>query len=253
MMVTSATRSRLRGVSAALAICLALPAQGRVTVAQPELLSGPWEVADSSGIHGILAMISQTTNNGLTSETVQVRVYHRKEARGTSGWYVVSPLGEGGAQFDGRRLIVAGLTATFDPDGVRWTGEWIVEGRRRQVVLERPHPAKGVSPNSLCGDWEGSFEPSPAPSVRIHVAQSPDGALNAWMDTRQFITERYQSQLYGRSMEVISADPKNIVLQNEASHSQFLSRFTGVLSDDGNTITAQWNGRPAIWTFRRIP
>jgi hypothetical protein len=232
---------------------LALPAQGQVNVAQPELLSGPWEVADASGIHGILAMISQTKSNGLTSENVQVRVYHRKDARGTRGWYVVSPPRGGGGQFDGHRLIVAGLTATFDPDGVRWTGEWIVDGQRREVVLERPHPAKGVSPNSLCGDWEGLLEPPPAPSVRIHIAQSWDGALNAWMDTRQFLMERYQSQHYGRSMEVVSADPKNIVLQNEASNIQALSRFTGVLSDDGNTITAKWNSRPAVWTFRRIP
>jgi hypothetical protein len=240
-------------VSATLGICLALPAQGQVNVAQPELLSGPWEVADASGIHGILAMISQTKSNGRTSETVQVRVYHRKDARGTRGWYVVSPPRDGGGQFDGHRLTVAGLTATFDPDGERWTGEWIVDGQRREVVLERPHPAKGVSPNSLCGDWEGLLEPPPAPSVRIHIAQSWDGALNAWMDTRQFIMERYQSQHYGRSMEVISADPKNIILQNEASNVQALGRFSGVLSDDGNTITGKWSNRPAVWTFRRIP
>jgi hypothetical protein len=73
------------------------------------------------------------------------------------------------------------------------------------------------------------------------------------MDTRRVITERYQSQHYGKSMEVISSDPKNIVLQNEAANYQTLGRFTGVLSSDGNTITAQWNGRPAVWSFRRIP
>ena len=240
-------------MSATLAICLAVPAQGYVTVAQPELFSGPWEVADASGVHGIRVMISQTKSNGLTSETVQVRVYHRKVGRGTWRWYVVSPPRDGAAHFDGRRLIVAGLTATFDPDGVRWTGEWIVDGQRREVVLERPHPAKGVSPNSLCGDWEVLLEAPPAQSVRIHIAQSWDGALNAWMDTRRVLTERYESQRYGRSMEVISSNPKSIVLQNEAPTYQALGRFTGVLSGDGNIITGQWNGRSALRTLRRIP
>jgi hypothetical protein len=223
-----------------------------VPIAQPELLSGPWEVADALGVHGIFLMTSQIKTNGLASETVQVRVYHRKDARGTTESYVVSLPRDGAGQFDGHRLIVAGLRATFDPDGVRWTGEWIIEGQRRGVVLERPHPAKGVSPNSLCGDWEGLLKPPPASSVRIHIAQSSDGALNAWMDTHRVITERDQSQRYGRSMEVISSDPKKIVLQNQAPNTQTLGRFTGVLSSDGNTITAQWNGRPAVWTFRRI-
>jgi hypothetical protein len=249
---SGATKSTLLCVTATLAVCLTVPAHGQVTVAQPERSSGPWEVADASGVHGIFVMIDQTMSNGLTRETVQVRVYHRKDARGTRGWYVVSPPRDGG-RFDGRRLMVAGLTATFDPDRAGWTGEWVVDGQRRAVVLERPHPEKGVSLNSLCGDWEGLLELPPAPSVRIHIAQSWDGALNAWMDTRQVITERYQSQHYGRSMEVISAEPKSIVLQNEASTYQALFRFTGVLSSDGNTITGQWNGRPAAWTFRRIP
>jgi hypothetical protein len=74
--------------------------------------------------------------NGLTRETVQVQVYHRKDSHETKGWYVVSPPRDEAAQFDGRRLMVAGLTATFDPDTVRWTGEWVLDGDRRQVVFQ---------------------------------------------------------------------------------------------------------------------
>jgi hypothetical protein len=250
---SGATKSTLLCVTATLAICLAVPAHGQVSIARPELLSGPWEVANVSGVDGILVMIVQGRANGLTRETVQVRVYHRKDGRGTKGWYVVSPPRDAAAQFDGRRLVVAGLTATFDPDTVRWTGDWIVDGHRRQVVLQRPRPAKGVSLNGLCGDWEGLPEAPPAPSVRIHIVQSSDGALTAWMDWGVVITERTQSQHYGRSMEVASADPQSIVLQNEAANYQTLGRFTGVLSSDGNTMTGQWNGRSALRTFRRIP
>ena len=250
---SGATTSTLLCVTAALAICLADPAHGQLTIAPPELLSGRWEFADASGVHGILVMIHQGRAEGRTRETVQVAVYHRKDGRGTRGWYVVSPPRDGAAQFDGRRIVVAGLTATFDPDTLRWTGEWVLDGDRRQVVLQRPRPAKGVSLNSLCGVWEGLPEPAPAPSIRIHIAQSPDGTLTAWMDVGVVITEGTQSQRYGRSMEVISADPKSIVLQNEAANYQTLGRFTGVLSSDGKTITGRWNGRSTLRTFRRIP
>ena len=252
MTLGSGAISALLCVTATLAICSTVPAHGQVTVERPELLSGAWESASESGVDGILIMISQGTNDGRTRESIQVRVEHRKRDRGTRGWYVVAPPREGAGEFDGQRLMVAGLTATFDPDGVRWTGEWIIDGNKREVVLQRPHPPKGVVLNRLCGDWEGVLEPPPTPSVRIHIAQSGDGALTAWMDIRRFIMERYHSQLYGRSMEVVSADPKSIVLQNEAPTAQFLSRFTGVLSSDGNTITGQWDGRPALWTLRRI-
>ena len=252
MSSSGGTSSTLLCVMATLAICLTVPAHGQVTLARPELLSGPWEWATASGVDGILVMIDQQTANGVTRETVQVRVYHRKDGHETKRWYVASSPRDGAAQFDGRRLVVADLTATFDPDTVRWTGEWVLDGDRRQVVLQRPHPAKGVSPNSLCGVWEGLPEPAPAPSIRIHIVQSSDGALTAWMDSSVFITERTRSQHYGRSMEVVSADPKSIILQNEAPNYQALGRFTGFLSSDGNTITGQWNGHPAVRIFRRI-
>lgn len=249
---SGATRPTLRSATATLAICLTVPAHGQEIIARPEPLSGSWEIADTSGVHGILVMISQSTSDGLTRQTVQVRLYHRKDGRGTWQWYVVAPPRDGAGQFDGHRLIVAGLTATFDPETVRWIGEWVLDGHSRLVVLERPHPANVVPLNSLCGDWEASSERPPTQSIRIHIAQSVDGALTAWMDRDQVMTQRVQSHYYGRSMKVISLDPKSIILENEAPNSQFFGRFTGALSSDGNTIAAQWNGRPAPWIFRRI-
>ena len=245
-------KSTLLRVMAVLTVCLAGPAHGQVTVATPALLSGTWEVETASGIHGILMMVDQGRTSGRTRETVQVRVYHRKDGRGTGGWYVVSPSPDESAQFDGRRLVVAGLTATFDPDTLRWTGEWVLDGDRRHVVLQRPRPAKGALLNNLCGVWEVLTEPAPARSIRIHVVQSSDGVLTAWMDSGVVITDGTQSQHFGRSMAVVSADPKDIVLQNEAGTYQALGRFAGVLSSDEKTMTGRWNGRPPLWTFRRI-
>ncbi len=253
MSSSGATKSMLLCVPATLAICLSIPTYAQVTIARPELLSGRWEFAHASGVDGILVMIDQGRVTGLTRETVQVRVYHRKDGHETKRSYVVSPPRDGLAPFDGRRLLVAGLTATFDPDTVRWTGEWVLDGNTRGVVLQRPHPATGVSLNRLCGVWEGLPEPAPAPSIRIHIVQSSDGALTAWMDSGVVIREDTQSRHYGRSMEVVSADPKSIVLQNEAATYQTLGRFTGALSSDGNSITGQWSGRSTLRTFRRIP
>lgn len=199
-------------------------------------------------------MIDQGTTNGITRKTIQVRLYHRREGHETGGWYVVSPPRDVAVEFDGRLLDVSGLTATFDQDAARWTGEWVLDGQTRQVVLQRPHAAKGVSLNSLCGDWEGLPEATPAPSIRIHIVQSWDGALTAWMDSlRVVIAQRYESQRYGRSLKVISADPMSVILQNEAPNFQALGRFSGLLSHDGNTITGHWNGSSALRTLRRMP
>ena len=248
-----ATKSMPLGLATVLAICALVPMHGQVITDRPEQLSGRWELASASGVDGILVTISRGRTGGLMKETVQVRVYHRKDGYESGEGYAVFPPRYAAAQFDGHRLSAGGLTATFNSDPVGWTGEWVLDGEKRQVVLQRPHPAKGMPLHSLCGNWEELPDATSLLWIRIHVVQSWDGALTAWMDHGRFITEGYEDQRYGGSFKVISADPKSIILQNEASTFQTLSRFTGVLSNDGNTITGQWNGRSALRTLRRIP
>ena len=230
---------------------------GQAITTLPELLSGPWEVAGPSGVDGIFVMVNQGTTNKITRRTIQVQVYHRRDGHETAGWYVVSPAQDAAAEFDGKRLRVVGLTATFDQDAARWTGEWQLDGQRRKVVLERPRPETGVTLNPLCGDWEAlpnTTDGSSSTSIRMHIAQSTDGALTAWMDSATvIIAERFESQRHGRTLKVISAEPMNIILQNESPIFEQRGRFSGVLSDDGNSFTGNWNGRPAAReTFRRI-
>ena len=89
----------------------------------------------------------------ITSQSIVVRVYHREDGHETWGWY-----GDNGAVssiFDGARLRVVGLDATFHADTQRWSGTWLLDGETRDVVLERPRPAPGSTPHRLCGDWEG--------------------------------------------------------------------------------------------------
>jgi hypothetical protein len=255
---SGATRWPTLALAATLAVCFVVTTHGQAGTTRPELLSGPWELASPSGVDGIFVMISQGVDRSdhqqtIRGQTTQVRVYHRKDGHETWGWHVVSPPDDATVEFDGRRLRVVGLTATFDQDAARWTGRWLVDGQTREVVLERPHPAKGVTLNALCGDWEGLPDATrESVPTRLHIVQSSDGMLGAWMDFLGVI----QNQSYGKSFKVISADPMNVILQDDSSGTLTIYyRFSGVLSNDGNTITGNWDvpsGRPARQTFRRI-
>jgi len=206
-------------------------------------------------VDGIFVMISASQ---ASRQSIQVRVYHRKPGRGSAGWYVLSPTPDPAeASVDGTNLRLLGLTATFDPDAAHWTGEWMLDGQTRRVVLERPYPGKDSTPSPVCGDWKkipDTTPPqwSPATSVVIHILQSQDGAFTAWMDTEQVrIPQRVESRTFGRLMKVEAADPENVVLQNESATSNVRYRFTGALSADGNSLTGTWNGH-AVESFRRI-
>jgi len=242
------------GLSLSCALSVSAQEKTQPVISEPERVGGPWEVAGASSVDGIFLMIE-----GWQKQTIQVRVYHRKPGRGWAGWYGVTPMpNTSGASFDGTNLRVLGLTATFDPAAVRWTGEWVLDDETRKVVLERPHPEKGSSPNLLCGDWEKVSDTTPPPgtpasSVSMHIVQSQDGVFTAWINTeRVIIPQRYESKTFGRPMKVESADRGNVVLQTEAAvYQNARDRFTGALSDDGNSLTGMWNGR-ARENFRRI-
>ncbi len=244
-------------LTAALSVCCVATGHGQVFATRPALLSGPWELVSASGVDGIFVMVHKRMTGGTTRETIQVRVYHRKDGDETWGWHVVSPPKSTAVEFDGRRLRVAGLTATFDQQTARWTGTWSLDGQTRTVVLERPGAAKNRTSSPLCGTWEGLPDPTlnlASNSVRIHIVQSSDGALTAWMNTtRVIIDQRFGSEAYGQSLKVVSTDPANVILQNESRIYQTLGRFSGALSNDGNSMTGTWNGFPARYTLRRIP
>ena len=131
---------------------------GQRPVTQPGPLAGAWETTTAAGTHGIFVRISTHVSGPgerqtITSQSIVVRVYHREDGHETWGWY-----GDNGAVssiFDGARLRVVGLDATFHADTQRWSGTWLLDGETRDVVLERPRPDPGSTPNRLCGDWEG--------------------------------------------------------------------------------------------------
>jgi hypothetical protein len=131
------------------------------------------------------------------------------------------------ARFDGTNLHVFPMTVKFDPNAAHWTGEWMLNGQTRKIVLERPRPAEGSKPSPLCGDWESVPDTTPpqsapaerftdtgrssATSVRIHIVQSADAVLTAWMDILgAVVAQRVESETDGRSMKVESVGSQNL-------------------------------------------
>jgi len=224
---------------------------GQRPVTEPELLAGPWEMTTPSGAHGILLRISTHARGPgnrqtITNQTITVRVYHRKDGQETWGWY--GDNGSVSSVFDGERLRVVGLDATFHSDRQRWSGTWSLDGTMRDVVLERPRPEPGSKPVRLCGDREGLADTRPGTaSSRFHVVQSSDATLTAWMDRMIAI----EDQRHGELLRIVSADPLNLILDlDSAIGPQY--RFTGVLAGDGSVISGRWNGLNASGSFRRI-
>jgi hypothetical protein len=204
---------------------------------QPELLSGEWETMTASGVHGIHVYIR--TYGGpqtLPPQAINIRIYHRQNGQEKWGWW-----GDNGSvspDFDGVRLLVRDLDVTFDSRMRRWTGAWLLDGEANVVVLEKPtcqsHP--------LCGTWEGRGMWG---LVRLHLVQSTDGVLTAWMD---------RGERHGEHLHVVSSDPLDLTVQT--THAGGLPiRFTGRLSDP-STLEGNWNARgPGMvtrQTFHRV-
>jgi hypothetical protein len=223
----------------------------RPFVVQPERLAGAWEVVTPSGTHGIFMPISTHAQGPvdrqiITNQSITVRVYHRKDGQETWGWY-----GDNGGVssfFDGQRLRVVDLDVTFRPEAQRWLGIWSLDGQTQQVELARPRPAPGSAPNRLAGEWEGLPDPPPGrAATRLHVVQSSDGMLTAWMDRMLGVND----QRHGESLRIVPDSASVILELVRPGGGQY--RFTGTLSADGTTLIGRWNGLNARESFRRVP
>jgi hypothetical protein len=204
---------------------------------QPELFSGEWETTTASGVHGIHLYIR--TYDGPQPQAISIRVYHRQNGQETRVWW-----GDNGSvspDFDGVRVRVRDLDVTFDSQTRRWTGTWLLDGELKAVVLEKPtcqsHP--------LCGMWEdrGSLG-----NVRLHLVQSTDGFLTAWMD------RSLPDQRHGEHLRVVSSDPSGLEVQT--THAGGLPiRFTLRLTNP-STLEGDWNarspGQDTRVTFHRV-
>jgi len=243
-------------------------AHGQRPITQPELLSGPWELTDESGIDGIFLSLGThargTSDPVIASQSINIRVYHRQNGHETWGWYSAASANgtaDAGTMFDGRRLQIRNdrvgllLDLTFNAGAHRWTGTWPRDGQPRDVILERPHLPPGVTPSPFAGDWEGLPESTGLDRrTRLHVAQSSDRAFTVCMDRFMLLVD----QRHGELLRLESIDHDTITLDT-TNPAGVRDRYRGTLSADESTLVGTWGGTPtgrtfnASTRFRRTP
>ena len=139
------------------------------------------------------------------------------------------------------------LDLRFDPAALRWTGFWSLCDKSQDVILDRPRPREGVTPNPFVGDWEGYTLPTA--SFRsalgtLHVRQGYDGSLTAWLNrTLSGFDPRLQlariDQRNGEQLRVLSATQGAVVLATVNSIGVSY-QYEGTLSGDGKSIVGEW-------------
>jgi hypothetical protein len=260
--------------------------QGQVQVPtlRPELIAGPWETVSATGVDGVFFQFVTSSAGPSGSpqiawQTVDIRVYHRAEAKETWGWFAASysALSESYGvrddhaltEFDGNRLRIHfpdttnlnpfDLDITFSPGNQTWTGTWWHAGQTFDVLLERPDTNGRFTPSGYVGDWQGEAN-TLGDSGSLHIRESQDGVLCAWLDrttsgtdTRQIVgvTERH-----GEFLQMYSIPGTALILEIPATIGPAI-HFRGKLSEDRQVITGRWSsagggGLSAPDKFRRV-
>ena len=230
-----------------------------------EAFIGPWEVGSGSQIDGVFIAVVTATDAALSPvRDTHVGVYHRGDGAESWAWFVADDAGNEFLSFDGRHLTLRAasrIDVVFDAARSRWTGTWSRDGRTAEVALERPHRPRGATANEFCGAWDEidddrpQLPGHPQPLNRLHVAESSDRQLTAWMDRPVVLGGRQ----YGERFRVITAASRR--LEIEWVHAAGPSvRFAAQLSGDDTTLLGSWirgvNGRVGLsaptTSYRRV-
>jgi hypothetical protein len=231
-------------IAIALMASMWTPLRGQTGVRPRPDIEGPWEFASPSGIFGFF-FTSFVHNSG-----IDIWGYERGGGK-TSGGYFSSdldyarPNDPSSSHFDGQRLRIHFVSPfvserSFDVDIIfssterHWTGTWSRDGQSFQVVLGRPHPAAGVTPSTFVGDWEGEPDPNsraPWEPGSLHIAESSDGVLSAWMDRGDYGE--------GERLYVSSGTQDALTLETTNPLGNGY-RYQGSLSGDRQVLTGIW-------------
>ena len=247
--------------------------EAQVPTEHPELIAGPWEVANVSGIDGISFEIV-TSSRGPTDreqfdwQALNIRVYHRQGGKETWGYFATKDKASPQSYsleddhsfdlFDGERLRIhsVGVTElksfdldiTFSPTSNKWSGTWSRSGQNLHVVLTRPEPNRGVRPSVFVGDWIGESVPnSPhhfAPGS-LHIRESFDGMLSVWLDRSISGMDpktgwNHKEQWNGEWLKVSSASDTGLILDT-TNPGGAPSQFRVSLSEDHQVLTGIWD------------
>jgi hypothetical protein len=228
----------------------------------PERVEGPWETTGVSGIDGIFL----TIQTGLNWQTIDIRVYHRVNGKETWGYFATREKATAESYkiqdahsftlFDGTHLRIHFVDTTdlkpFDLDLTfsqnEWSGTWSHPGQTPNVTLGRPEPKRGLPANPFVGDWA-----TPSAKNSLHLRQSNDGALSAWLDRGWASSDQRNGEL----LQVHTASASELDLETSGPGGPSY-RYHGSLSADGQMLTGEWadegNGRLiAPDRFQKVP
>ena len=183
----------------------------QIPSANPELIEGPWETTGASGIDGIFL----TIETGSNWQTIDIRVYHRDKGKESLGYFATNEKATTESYkmqddhsftlFNGTHLRIHfvdvtdlkpfDLDLTFSPGSYEWSGTWSRPRETSNVVLRRPEPKPDVAANPFVGDWTTSSKKPYFASGSLHLRQSSDGTLSAWLDRVIASSDRRNGEL----------------------------------------------------------
>jgi hypothetical protein len=210
-----------------------------------------WETTSTSGIDGIFL----TIETGSNWQTINIRVFHGDPDKETSGNFGTTE--KAAAQsyntqddhsftlFDGSHLRIHfvdvvdlksfDLDLTFSSSSHEWSGTWSRPGQAPKVVLRRPEPKPSVTANPFVGDWTTASGKPYLASGSLHIRQSSDGTLSAWLDRVIVSSDRRNGEL----LRVYSATAPALDLERPGDIGPPY-RYRGSLSADGLMLTGDW-------------
>jgi hypothetical protein len=222
----------------------------RIPSTNPDLIEGPWETTGASGIDGIFL----TVETGSNWQTISIRVYHRDKGKESWGYFATNEKATAESYkmqddhsftlFDGQHLRIHfteitdiqpfDLDITFSSTSHEWSGTWSHSHQTFHVLLKRPEPNTGVIPSVFVGDWMGESTKPYLASGSLHIRQSSDGILSAWLD-RSISSD----QRNGEFLRVHSEAASELLLERPGDIGA-PSHYSGRLSEDGQVLTGSW-------------
>jgi hypothetical protein len=225
--------------------------KAQIPSTNPELIEGPWETTNASGIDGIFL----TTVTGSNWQTINIRVYHRDAGKETWGYFGTNERATPESYnlqddhsftlFDGSHLRIHfvdvtdlkpfDLDVTFSSSSHEWSGTWSLPRQTSNVVLKRPEPKPSITPNPFVGDWMTVSSNFYVASGSLHIRQSSDGKFSAWLDRVIASSDRRN----GEFLQVHSATASELDLERPGDTGPSY-RYRGSLSGDGQRLTGDW-------------
>ena len=231
--------------------------RSQIPTLNPELTEGPWETATPFGIDGIFMIMNTGFNSqtGSSWQTVNIRVYHRESGKETWGYFATTEKatpqpynlrdGHSFTLFDGSRLRIHlvdnvelrafDLDVTFSARSHQWAGTWSRRDQPSNVILQRPQPKPGVTPNPFVGDWTTASDKTYLAVGSLLIRESSDGTLCAWLNRVVASSDRRN----GEFLIVHSATPPELHLEFSGGFGPDY-HYRGSLSADGQTLAGEW-------------